>query len=324
MVERISAEGTKLFEVDLELNNPGTLVADMEASATLHINGEDVYPYETGKLQYYQSSTISAKVGGTVERVNLRNYDSVSSGAVLMQLSGDDNDSAIYTVNTRIQSAQKSLEDAQKVMEVLNGTAPISGTVVSLSLEPGKEIASGTSVVTVSDTSTIVLDASIDERNIGFVKTGMDVSLDYQGEPFTGTVTSVSLTSTVNNGVATFPAVISIDNSEGTILAGSFVSYTLIANQSEDALYLPIQAVKSVETEDGTKNVVFVKSDTSPEDTVELLSTVDGVPETGYYPVVVNVGISDNQNIEILDGVSEGDEVFQQATTSESIGGIFY
>jgi multidrug efflux pump subunit AcrA (membrane-fusion protein) len=259
-----------------------------------------------------------------VQKVNLRNYASVSSGTVLLQLSGDDNDSAIYEMNTRIQTAQKNIEEAQAVLSVLNGTAPIAGTVVSVGLEPGKEVASGTTAVTVSDTSTIVLDASIDERNITYVKAGMDVSLDYQGTPYSGTVTSVSLTSTVNNGVATFPAVISIDNADGNILAGSFVSYTLVANQSEDTLYLPIQAVKSVETADGTKNVVFLKAASRPDNAVEITSTIDGVPEDGYYPVPVTVGISDNQNVEIVDGVSEGDEVFQQVMTNDSIGGIFY
>ena len=43
----------------------------------------------------------------------------------------------------------------------------------------------------------------------------------------------------------------------------------------------------------------------------------EGVPETGYWAVPVTTGIFDAQNIEIIDGVEAGTEVFQQVMYSE-------
>ena len=82
MVERISPEGSKLFEVSFVLDNPGTLTADMLASATLTKGSEILYPYESGKLQYFKVTDLVTKVGGSVQKVNLRDYGKVKSGEV--------------------------------------------------------------------------------------------------------------------------------------------------------------------------------------------------------------------------------------------------
>ncbi len=316
MVERISPEGSKLFEVDFILDNPGTLTAEMDASATLTVGGETVYPYESGKLEYFQTTDIVTKVGGPVEQVNLRDYASVKAGAVLLVMGGDENDTAIFDMETRMKTAEKNLEEAQKALDLLNGVAPIAGTVMSVSIEPGQEVSTGTTVVVVADNSQIVLDANVDERNISYVKEGMMVDIDQWGTPCVGIVTSVSLTSKTENGVATFPAVISIDNPDGSVMPGTYATYNMVTSQSDDCMYLPIQAVKSVETPEGTRSVVFVHTDARPENAIDLEIPVDGVPETGYYAVPVTLGISDNQNVEILDGEAAGleigMEVFQQ------------
>lgn len=317
MVERISAEGTKLFEVDFVMNNPGTLTAGVDASASFTAGGETVYPYESGKLEYNRSTDITTKVGGPAKQVNLRNYASVKSGEVLLVMSGDENDTAIFDMNTRIKTAQKNLDEAQKALDLLNGISPISGTVMSISASPGDEIATGSTVAVVANKNTILLDINVDERNISYIKEGMSVDIDQWGTTTTGTVTSVSLTSKTENGVAKFPVVVSIDNSDGSIMPGSYAKYNLVANESSDCMVLPIQAVKSVETPDGTKSVVFVHTDKKPENAIDLETPVDGVPAKDYYAVPVKTGISDTQNVEILEGVEVGMEVFQQVAYTD-------
>lgn len=312
MVERISTEGSKLFEVDLTLTNPGSLTADMDASAALSIDGETIYPYEAGKLEYAQSTAVVTKVGGSAQSVDLRNYAAVKAGDVLLSLSGDESESVIFNLNNQLKEAQKTLEEAEKALALLNGRSPIAGTVVSITMETGDEVASGTTVMVVADSSTILLDANVDERNISYVKTGMTVDIDQWDTKTVGEITSVSLTSTTENGVARFPAVISIDNSDGTIMAGSYANYTMIASQSENCMVIPVQCVKSVETENGVQSVVFVRTDERPENAIDPDVPVDDVPEFGYYAVPVVTGISNEQNVEIISGLEVGMEVFQQ------------
>ncbi len=61
-------------------------------------------------------------------------------------------------------------------------------------MEVGQEVATGTTVMVVSDTTVIQLDANVDERNISYIKEGMSVDVTQNENQFMGTVTSVSLT----------------------------------------------------------------------------------------------------------------------------------
>lgn len=317
MVSRITPEGSKLFSAEIVVNNEGALTADMAASATVNVNGETVYPYEPGKLAYYRTGDLKSTVSGTVISSSLVNYLQVSAGQVLVRIDGESSESEIFTVQQSLEEARKTLNTAQKNLNNCNAVAPIDGTVIGLAIHPGSELEANTTVITIADTSTIVVDATVDERNVSYVKPGMQVEIDQWGTTFYGTVDTVSLNSKAENGVASYPMVISVDNPDGTLLTGSYVNYKLTASENDNCLVLPIQCVKSVPLEDGTSaDVVFVKSDSRPENAIETTATVEGLPSSGYWPVKVETGISDDYNVEIKSGVEEGMEVFTTAPTT--------
>lgn len=124
--------------------------------------------------------------------------------------------------------------------------APISGQVIGLSVTPGQELQANSTLVTVSDTSTVTVSATVDERNISYTKTGMPVNLDQWGTSAFGTVETVSLSSTVNNGVASYPITISADNTDGNLQVTAGVNYQIQASQNDNCLMVPIQAVRTV------------------------------------------------------------------------------
>ncbi len=316
MVSRITPEGSKLFSADILIDNPGILTAEMVASATATVGGETVYPYEAGKLEYYRTGELTSTVSGTVLSSRLVDYLRVSTGEVLVQIDGEDSENEIFDLEQQLEEDRKALDTAQKNLDNCNAVAPIDGTVIGLMLEPGMTVAANSGVVTISDTTTITVDATVDERNVSFVKPGMMVDIDQWGTMYTGVVESVSLNSTAENGVASYPMVISVDNFDGTLMSGSYINYSLVASENDNCLVVPIQCVKTVPMEDGsTGSVVFVKGD-RPENAIELTVPVDGVPE-GFWPVPVETGISDTYNVEIKSGVEADTEVFTQLQTSD-------
>ena len=323
MVSRITPEGSKLFSAEIVVNNEGSLTAEMAASATVTVGGETVYPYEPGKLEYYRSTTLTTTVGGTVLANNLVNYLQVSAGQVLLQIDAQQSESELFTIQQNLETAKADLEAAEKNLANCKATAPIDGMVIGLTMQPGDEIAANTAVVTISDTSAILVSANVDERNISYIKPGMPVELDQWGTPAFGTVETVSLSSTVNNGVATYPITISVDNSEGTIQVNSYINfkmtYTLIASENDNCLVLPLQCVRKISQEDGTTvDVVFVKG-SRPENAIETPMLEEEIP-SGFWAVPVEIGISDNSNVEIKSGVEEGTEVFTQIQSIQAYG----
>ena len=248
---------------------------------------------------------------------DLVDYLQVKEGQVLVRIDGEDSESEIFSVQQSLEEAQKALETAQKNLDNCNAVAPIDGTIIGLAIQAGQEIEANTTVLTIADTSTIVVDATVDERNVSYVKPGMMVTIDQWGTTFQGIVESVSLNSKAENGVASYPMVISVDNVDGTLMTGSYINYSLVASENDNCLVVPIQCVKSVPMEDGSAgDVVFVQGD-RPDNAIDLSVPVEGVPE-GFWAVPVETGISDTYNVEIKSGVEEGAVVFTQVQTESS------
>ena len=322
-VSYISPEGANHFEVVVVFDNPGTLTAEMDAAAVLSTtDGVDIYPYAGAKTEYYEIRTITSKASGPVVSLGtLLNYANVSAGEALLNLGSSTIDSDIRTKQKQIDEAQEKLNEAQKGLDNFNAVAPIDGSVTSCTLTEGMEVKSGDTVITISNTTNMVVDITVDDRNIAFVQPGMTVELtDWNGNMFMGTVSSINMGSAEsNNGMTSYPVTLSVDNYDGSLLAGMWLDYSFVASQSDDCMMVPMQSVKYVsDTEGETYSVVFIKADSKPENAVDL-----DIPETmpgetpqypsekdGYYPVAVETGLSDNYNVEIKSGLNGDEEVF--------------
>ena len=274
-VRFVSPEGATHFEVVLVLDNPGTLAEGMDASAGLTAaDGTPIYPYQNGKLEYYESTKITAKATGPVERVSLLDYGDVKAGQLLVQLGAKDTDEEIASKENALKAAQEKLEEATKELEKYNAVAPIDGTVLQCSLTEGQEVSSGQGI-TIADTSQMIIEIQVDERNARYIKAGMMVDINQYGTPYVGIVESVSMTASGENGVASIPAVVTVDNYDGSMIPGTYAEYSFVASESEDCL--TVQAVKYVS---------FAN--------VQLPETLDADPSAGMDDGMMDDGMMDD------------------------------
>ena len=291
-VRFVSPEGATHFEVVLVLDNPGTLAEGMDASAGLTAaDGTPIYPYQNGKLEYYESTKITAKATGPVERVSLLDYGDVKAGQLLVQLGAKDTDEEIASKENALKAAQEKLEEATKELEKYNAVAPIDGTVLQCSLTEGQEVSSGQGI-TIADTSQMIIEIQVDERNARYIKAGMMVDINQYGTPYVGIVESVSMTASGENGVASIPAVVTVDNYDGSMIPGTYAEYSFVASESEDCLTVPVQAVKYVS---------FAN--------VQLPETLDADPSAGMDDGMMDDGMMDGGMMDdgmVDDGMVDG------------------
>ena len=333
-VRFISPEGAVHFEAVVAFQNPGTLTAGMNASATLTASdGSAIYPYENGKTEYYETREIVTKAAGpVVSQGNLMDYADVSAGEALLTLGSSTIDESIMSKRKEIDEAQKKLADAQKGLSDFNAVSPIDGSVTSCTLTPGTEVKSGDTVVTISNTANMVVDITVDDKNIAFVQPGLTVELsDWNGSTFAGTVTAINMGAAESqNGMTNYPVTLTVDNQDGSLLAGMYLDYSFVASQSDDCMMVPMQSVKNIPSEDGTSTdyVVFIRADERPENAVDLEipepepgeSPDYPSPEDGFYPVKVETGLNDDYNVEIKSGLSGDEEVFVNYLVESAYG----
>ena len=336
-VSFISPEGAVHFEAEIVFDNPGTLTAGMDASAVLTASdGSEIYPYENGRTQFYETRDIITKAAGPVAgQGNLLNYANVSAGEELLYLGSS-------TIDEKIQAQQVKLDEAMKAMADFNAVAPIDGTVTSCNLVEGQEVKSGDTVIMISNNVTMLVTINVNDQNISFIKPGSYVELkDWNDNVFQGLVTSIDMSGSQggdsmmggmgSSGSGTnYPVTLTVDNFSGALMEGMTLQYSFVTSESAECVLVPTSCVKYFSDQEGNRcKVVFVQRDEAPEELPELIypelqpgQTRDyPTQEEGYYPVVVETGIADTQNVEIVSGVEAGDMVFINYTVTDYSSG---
>ena len=325
-VSFVSPEGAVHFEVVIVFDNPGTLTEKMDASAMLtDSEGGEIYPYRNGQTQFYETRDVLAKASGPVIGLgNLLNYANVYEGEPLLYLGSN-------TIDEQIRNQQTKLDEAQNAMNDFNAVAPIDGTVTSCNLVEGQEVKNGDTVVMIANNVTMLVTIAVDDRNIAFIKPGSFVDLsDWNGNVFQGQVTSIDMAGAESGqGMTNYPVTLEVDNFGGALMDGAYLQYSFVTSESEACVMVPTACVQYFSDTEGNRcSVVFVQMDQPPEELPELeyptfepgQKRTFPSQEEGYYPVVVETGIADTQNVEIISGVNEGDTVFYNYTVTDYSG----
>ncbi|TAK39348.1 MAG: efflux RND transporter periplasmic adaptor subunit [Lysobacteraceae bacterium] len=138
--------------------------------------------------------------------------------------------------------------------------APVDGVVITRSVEPGQTVAASLQApelfTIAEDLSQMKIELAVDEADIGQVREGQAVGFTADAFPdrrFSGTVDQVRLSATTTSNVVTYPVVVVVDNSDGTLLPGLTVNAEIEVSKRENVLKVANAALryKPAETEAG-------------------------------------------------------------------------
>ena len=129
--------------------------------------------------------------------------------------------------------------------------SPVDGVVLTRTIEPGQTVAASLSApelfTIAEDLAKMKIELAVDESDIGQVKVGQVVSFSADAFPerqFKGVVDQVRLSATTSNNVVTYPVVVTVDNSDGTLLPGLTVNAEIEVSKRSDVLKLANAALR--------------------------------------------------------------------------------
>lgn len=206
--------------------------------------------------------------------------------------------SEVYTVTVAIQEQEMAL--AQIALDELNAafnsvrlTAPISGTVFSVSIAEGTIAEANKPVIVVANLDDLIVSANMNPDDMALLTVGMKVTIDSIGRSIPtveGTIQSLPYPYGSADAEQTgSSAMVTLDQSpvELGYKVGDGVNLTIVLEKKTDALWLPSQAVREFE---GRYFVILQDNE-------------------GQRRVDVQVGIIEADRIEILGGLTEGQVV---------------
>jgi HlyD family secretion protein len=129
--------------------------------------------------------------------------------------------------------------------------APVDGTVVKKSVEPGQTVAASLQApelfVIAQDLRQMQVDASIDESEVGRIQVGQRATFtvdSFPGRTFRGEVSQVRKAAQVVQNVVTYIAVISASNPDGGLFPGMTANVRIIVDTRENVLKVPNAALR--------------------------------------------------------------------------------
>lgn len=129
--------------------------------------------------------------------------------------------------------------------------SPVDGVVLTRTIEPGQTVAASLQAPTLftiaEDLSKMKIQLTVDESDIGQVKAGQNVNFTVDAFPnrqFTGVVSQVQMAATTTNNVVTYPVLVTVDNSDGTLLPGLTVNAEIEVSRQPNVLRVANAALR--------------------------------------------------------------------------------
>ena len=316
--------GRLVRNVTFEVTNPGGLTDKTTANATV---GEMT---STGDGTFEASTNVDMSAdlaeGVEIEKVLVNVGDFIEVGTPIFKMTSESADKLLKTYRDAVDTAQGNVDAAKKGVDTAKKTydeytikSPIAGKVISKNYKVGDKVGSSgsnkaTTMAVIYDMSSYTFKMSVDEKDITKVQSGQKVRIKSDAFPdqdYSGTVTNVSLESTSQNGVSTYPVTITLDETYN-LLPGMNVDGYITLESAKDALTIPSGALMR-------GNKVYVKDTTATEqkaDAGESAGGGDGLIPAGFREVTVTTGVINADFVQITSGLNEGDEVYVDESAS--------
>lgn len=305
-------KGTLLFKIKPEIY----ISSRDRAAATLNSTKARLAQVEAQLIQAELAYNRSKKLfdENTISQADFEQAESQYKMALA------EKQSAEYSV----KSSEASLKEANENLVKTTVYSPMTGTISSLLVELGERVVganmmTGTEVLRVADLNRMEVMVEVNENDIIRVKLGDTAVVEvdaYLDRDFKGIVTEIANSAntlgTTSDQVTNFKVRILIlkesyedlisDRNPSPFRPGMSASVDIYTSSKSNVITVPIQAV--------TTRTDTLSTDPAAKDRIRTLVFLsDG---THALARDVKTGIQDNVNIEILEGLREGDEVIVQ------------
>lgn len=243
-----------------------------------------------------------------------------------------DFDQAVFNLENAkasLSSSKSALARAKVNLAYATIYSPIDGVVLNRAIEEGQTVAASFNTPTlftiVNDLTQMEVQTNVDEADIGKVKEGQRVEFTvdaFLDLTFRGTVTQVRLQPVTTNNVVTYVVILSAPNPEMKLMPGMTASTTIFVEEKENTITLSGKALRFTPDQEWLKKMAGERQGPVPPvpqagaaDKNRTIWVKDG---NGLIrPVRITTGVENGSVVEILSGLSEGDEAVIAMNTGE-------
>jgi len=262
-----------------------------------------------------RSARDQARVALEQARRDLQQGVALASSSLISEKELQDREAAEEQARLALESAEEQLRIIEQSgvssqLRSLNVIAPAAGVVIRIGAEEGESVLAGTmtlgggtELVTIADLSSLMIEATVNEVDIGKVALDQHVEITvdaYPNEEWSGRISFIAPAARVDEEtrVRVFDVEVEVGNPDERLRPGMTANIDIRGERKEDVLTIPVEAVFRVDRAD----VVY--------------RIENGLPVS----TPVTLGLVDLARAEVTDGLSEGDLVTLEEPPDTSNG----
>ena len=267
--------------------------------SNIHLNSLNSY---TGTVNGILSNLLNIKntIKNKQAEIVSAERSTIEKEGSLAELKAGADDYDIRSAQISISQRENALLDVRASLSDYYIYASFDGTIASVNVNRGETVSSGTVVATLV-TKQLMAEVFLNEIEIADVELGQKVNLEFDAAEdliIEGVVSGIDIIGTVSSGVVNYGIEISFETDDPRIKIGMSVNAEIIVEEKVDTIVVSNAAISEV------KDRTFV----------QILK--EGLSKR--IPVVL--GLVTDLKTEVLEGLSEGDEVIiGQSTISNSV-----
>jgi RND family efflux transporter MFP subunit len=241
-----------------------------------------------------EAAYLEAAAAFDKAKIDLERDKPLAEKGYVTQQSIDGLQNAYDITKARVLKAKADQDYAKAQLSYATITAPIGGTIASVTTQQGETVAAGLNAptfITIIDLNKLEVNAYVDETDVGKIGVGQEAlfTVDtFADKDFKGKVTAIYPRAVLQENVVNYITLISIENSEGKLKPDMTANVTITLKKKTGVLAVPGAAVVR---EGGRKYV--------------MLQTKDGKTTRRE----VKTGWKEGPYLEITSGLKEGEVV---------------
>jgi macrolide-specific efflux system membrane fusion protein len=242
----------------------------------------------TGNVQPNNELVIYPPISGRIEKIMIKEGDSVRKGQKLMDLSSTERATVLDEAANQGASQLAHWEQYYQETPLLS---PENGEIIYLPTVPGQIVSTGVTLMVMSDH--LMVDTQVDETDLAQIKMGQDatITLDaYPDNPIEGKVHRISYFSTLVNNVTTYEVDVWPAQIPAFMRSGMTANVVFNISEKDDVLAIPSEALQ----QSGGQTGVYIED---PDH--------KGKPK--FIPI--QTGITDGKQTEVVSGLNEDDKI---------------
>ncbi len=322
--------GIKFFQISQAIAKGKSFKMPPDAVTSLTVKEEVVAPVleAVGSLSSPQGVMLSADLPGIVKSISFESGTSATNGQLLVQLDTRQEEAQLRTAKSKLDLARQNLERAQDLNDkrviaksaydeaksLYDGAvssveetqaiidrktlrSPFGGVLGIRQINVGQYLKSGDPIVQLESLDPIYVNFALPQQYIGRLSEGQAIRIQADGLPektFTGAITAIN--SIVDTSTRNIQVQGTVANPDHLLRSGMFAAVQTLLPDKKNVVMIPSTAVQYAPYGDS----VFV---------IEEMKGPDGVAFLGVREQSVVLGKTRGDQIEVLKGLKQGDQI---------------